>query len=85
MLEADALAIAAVACAVLMAAPDTMAAAVDVILAVGGGIWRNPTNSWPGRPVVGSLASGFWGGKRNEDNPGGEVYILIGRHVAASF
>ena len=68
-----------------MAAPDTTAAAVDVILAAGGGRWREIRRvlGQEGRYWV-ALRVGFGGKRRNEYNLGGEIYILIGLHVDAS-
>ena len=68
-----------------MAAPDTMEAAVDVILAVGGGRWRKIRRllGQEGRFWV-ALRVGFGGKRRKRYNPGGEIYILIGLHVAAT-
>ena len=69
-----------------MAAPDTTAAAVDVILAVGGGRWKEIRRilGQEGRYWV-ALRVGFGGKRSNEYNHGKEIYILIGIHVAALF
>ena len=69
-----------------MAAPDTIAAPVDVILAIGGGGWRiiRRVLSQEGRYWV-ALRIEFRGKRRNKYNPRGKMYILIGFHIAASF